>query len=90
VQHTELFAIGDRYDIKLLREAVSTAFRHDFKLMVGGLDFKIVFPSVIRVCTQTPDSVRGLRDTVKAALSRSPFLHWLKEELFGVCDITCR
>jgi len=47
---------------------------NDFELMAGGLDFKILFPSVIRVYTQTPDSVRGLRDTVKAALSRPPFI----------------
>jgi len=78
----ELFALGDRYDIKSLREAAGTAFRHDFELMAGGLDFKILFPSVIRVYTQTPDSVHGLKDTVKAALSRLPFRHWLKEALF--------
>jgi len=82
VQHAELFAMGDRYDIKALMEAASAAFRSDFELMAGGLDFKILFPSVIKVYTQTPDSVRGLRDTVKAALRKSPFHHWLKEELF--------
>jgi len=82
VQHAELFAIGDRYNIKLLREAAGTAFRHDSEFLAGGLDFEILFPSVIKVYTQTPDSVRGLKDTVKAALSWPPFHHWLKEELF--------
>jgi len=55
---------------------------NDFELMAGGMDFKILFPLVIRVYTQTPGSVRGLRDTVEAALSRPSFHHWLKEELF--------
>jgi len=82
VQHAELFAVGDRYDAKLLREAATIAFRHHFELIAGDLDFKILSRSVIKMYTQTTDSVCGLRDTVKAALSRPPFHHWLKEELF--------
>jgi len=48
----------------------------------AGWTLRVLFPAVIKVYTQTPDSVRGLRDTVKAALHKSPFHHWFEEELF--------